>query len=313
MMSPSPLTSGTVRIATRGSQLALWQAHHVRALLLLAHPALAIELVVITTTGDRLLDTPLAKIGGKGLFIKELEQAMLDDQADLAVHSMKDVPVALPATLHIPVVLAREDPRDCLIAACPLAALPLGAVVGTSSLRRRSQLLALRPDLELRDLRGNVTTRLDKLTRGDFDGIVLASAGLRRLGLTAGVVACFEPHEMLPAVGQGVIGIECRRGDRRIEALIAGLDDPLAHDAIRAERALNAALDGGCQVPVAGHATVGEHMISMAGLVASIDGKRLVRATQTGPRSAAAALGTAVGRALLAAGAAELLAEIGTL
>lgn len=311
MTTPPPLTPRTVRIATRGSQLAVWQADHVRALLLLAHPALTIELVVITTTGDRMLDTPLAKIGGKGLFIKELEQALLDGLADLAVHSMKDVPVALPAALHIPVVLAREDPRDCLVAAHPLHALPLGAVVGTSSLRRRSQLLALRPDLVLRDLRGNVTTRLEKLARGDFDGIVLAHAGLRRLGLTAGVAACFEPHEMLPAVGQGVIGIECRRGDARIEALIAGLDDPCAHDAICAERALNAALDGGCQVPVAGHAIVEEQMISIAGLVASSDGQRIVRAARTGPRGAAAALGAAVGQALLAAGAARLLAEIG--
>lgn len=305
--------SPRVRIATRGSQLALWQAEHVKARLLAAYPNLQVDLLVMKTTGDIILDTPLAKIGGKGLFVKELEQAMLAGEADLAVHSMKDVPVELPPGLHIPVVLTREDPRDCLVSPVSggLPALPLGAVVGTSSLRRRSQLLALRPDLQLHDLRGNVTTRLDKLARGDFDGIVLALAGLKRLGLDGRVAAAFSLQDMLPAIGQGIIGIECRQGDHRIEALVAGLGDRDAHDAITAERALNARLQGGCQVPIAGHATFREERMSISGLVASLDGRTTLRATREGPRSEATRLGIEVGEALLAAGAAALLASAG--
>ena len=309
----TPSHPSLVRIATRGSLLALWQAEHVKARLLAAHPELQIELLVIKTAGDRILDTPLAKIGGKGLFIKELEQAMLAGEADLAVHSMKDVPVELPPELHIPVVLEREDPRDCLLSSHPggLQGLPQGAIVGTSSLRRRSQLLALRPDLELRDLRGNVTTRLEKLARGEFDGIVLALAGLKRLGLTQGVSAAFEPAEMLPAIAQGVIGIECRRGDSRIERLIAGLNDANASAVVAAERALNARLQGGCQVPIAGHATLTGDQLEVRGLVASLDGLKTLHATRRGPRAEAHALGVAVAEALLADGAGELLAAIG--
>lgn len=305
--------SSLVRIATRGSQLALWQAEHVKARLLAAHPGLTIELLILKTTGDRILDTPLAKIGGKGLFVKELEQAMLAGEADLAVHSMKDVPVELPAELHIPVVLSREDPRDCLVSARAggLAALPPGAVVGTSSLRRRSQLALLRPDLRLHDLRGNVTTRLQKLAAGDFDGIVLAQAGLKRLGLTSGISESFAPTQMLPAIGQGIIGIECRREDARIEGLISTLRDADAQDALAAERALNARLQGGCQVPIAGHATIVGETLAIEGLVASLDGRQVIRASRRGRREDAAALGVAVGDALLADGAAALLAAIG--
>ncbi|MGD9602009.1 MAG: hydroxymethylbilane synthase [Gammaproteobacteria bacterium] len=305
--------SPPIRIATRGSRLALWQAEHVRARLRDLHPGLPIELVVMKTAGDRILDTPLAKIGGKGLFIKELEQAMLAGAADLAVHSMKDVPVELPDALHIPTVLAREDPRDCLVArdGATLATLRPDAVVGTSSLRRRSQLLALRGDLELRDLRGNVTTRLEKLQRGEFDGIVLAAAGLRRLGLADHVTEYFASPRLLPAVGQGIIGIECRRGDAWIESLIAPLLDTEAWDALAAERALNETLQGGCQVPIAGHARLDGETLELEALVASLDGREQVRGMRRGARAAGAALGRELAHHLLERGAARILREIG--
>ena len=301
--------TGVLRIATRGSRLALWQAEHVRDRLLALHPGLAVELVVMKTTGDKILDSPLAKIGGKGLFVKELEQAMLEGRADLAVHSMKDVPVDLPDGLHIACVLSREDPRDCMLArhGGGLDTLPQGAVVGTSSLRRRSQLRALRPDLDLRDLRGNVNTRLAKLDAGEFDAIVLALAGLKRLGLDGGVTQKFATDVMLPAIGQGIIGIECRRGDSRVEALIAPLHDADARDVIAAERALNAALHGGCQVPIAGHAVLDGDRLSLMGLVASLDGREFIRADASGVRADAAALGTCVGRMLIERGAQRLL------
>lgn len=301
-----------LRIATRGSRLALWQADYVQQRLLALHPALQVELVVIKTTGDRILDTPLAKIGGKGLFIKELEQALLDLRADIAVHSMKDVPVDLPDTLQIPVLLRREDPRDALIAPNygELERLPIGAIVGTSSLRRRSQLRVLRPDLRLHDLRGNVTTRLEKLASGEFDGIVLAQAGLNRLGLDAHVTQSFAPAQMLPAVGQGVIGIECRRNDAAIEALIAPLADQDATDAITAERALNARLNGGCQVPIAAYASLTADAMQLEGLIASLDGLRVVRLARRGARTQAAAIGHALAEELLAAGGRRILAEL---
>ncbi len=301
-----------LRIATRGSRLALWQAHHVQARLLALTPALEIELIIIKTEGDRILDTPLAKIGGKGLFIKELEQALLAERADIAVHSMKDVPVELPPALHIPCVLEREDPRDCLVAPRHgrLSALPVAAVIGTSSLRRRSQLALLRQDLALRDLRGNVTTRLSKVAQGEFAGIVLAAAGLRRLGLVAQITETFELSQMLPAIGQGIIGIECRRDDHRVESLLAPLEDALARDALSAERAFNATLQGGCQVPIAGHARIINQEIHLEGLVASVDGSEQVRASRQGPRAAAAEIGQALGQHLLDRGAARILRAI---
>jgi len=305
--------ANTIRIATRGSKLALWQAHHVRERLIANHASLTVELVVLKTEGDRILDTPLAKIGGKGLFIKELEQALLAGAADLAVHSMKDVPVELPAALHIPAVLPREDPRDALVLTRyrTLHELPAGATIGTSSLRRRAQLAALRPDLTVHDLRGNVTTRLRKLTNGEFDGIALASAGLIRLGFADRIAMHFSCAEMLPAIGQGVIGIECRRGDTRIETLLATLECRDARDALTAERALNATLQGGCQVPIAGHATLEGEALCIDGLVASLDGKTSVRATRRGPRREAAALGQALGEHLLRHGAAPILRALG--
>jgi hydroxymethylbilane synthase len=226
---------------------------------------------------------------------------------------MKDVPVELPSALHIPSVLEREDPRDCLVArdGRTLATLPPAAVVGTSSLRRRSQLILQRADLQLRDLRGNVTTRLDKLFRGEYDGIVLAAAGLRRLGLAAHITEYFSSAQVLPAIGQGIIGIECRLGDRRIEALLAPLDDAHARDALSAERALNETLQGGCQVPIAGHAQIVGTEVLLEGLVASLDGRAQVRASRQGSRRSAAALGHDLGRHLLEMGAARILRDIG--
>ncbi len=304
-----------LRIATRGSRLALWQAEHVRDRLRALRPTLTIELCIIKTAGDRILDTPLAKIGGKGLFIKELEQALLENRADIAVHSMKDVPVEIPAALHIPVVLEREDPRDCLVSrdGHTLAALPPAAIVGTSSLRRRSQLIRQRPDLCLQDLRGNVTTRLEKLARGEFDAIVLAAAGLRRLALAEHVTEYFSSTLVIPAIGQGIIGIECRRGDCAVEALLAPLENTLARDALTAERALNETLQGGCQVPIAGYARVVGSEVYLEALVASLDGREQVRAIRHGPRATAAAIGHALGHHLIEAGAARILRDINVL
>lgn len=301
-----------VRIATRASELALWQSRHVAAELEAAWPGLTIELVPITTTGDRILDRPLAAIGGKGLFIKELEVALFEGRADFAVHSMKDVPWELPEELHIPVILAREDARDVLFSAAgsALLDLPQGARVGTSSLRRRSQLLALRPDLELLDLRGNVPTRIGRLAHGDYDAIVLAAAGLKRLGLFSAGACALSTEDMLPAVGQGAIGIECRRGDLQVERLIAPLHDTSTAVCVAAERAMNARLGGSCTVPVAGHALLDGQNLHLRGLVAAVDGEELVRQTASGAASEAERIGNALGQALLAAGADRILRRL---
>ena len=301
-----------VRIATRASELALWQSRHVAAELEAAWPGLTIELVPITTTGDRILDRPLAAIGGKGLFIKELEVALFEGRADFAVHSMKDVPWELPEELHIPVILAREDARDVLFSAAgsALLDLPQGARVGTSSLRRRSQLLALRPDLELLDLRGNVPTRIGRLAHGDYDAIVLAAAGLKRLGLFSAGACALSTEDMLPAVGQGAIGIECRRGDLQVERLIAPLHDTSTAVCVAAERAMNARLGGSCTVPVAGHALLDGQNLRLRGLVAAVDGEELVRQTASGAASEAERIGNALGQALLAAGADRILRRL---
>lgn len=276
------------------------------------HHNLTVELIPITTTGDRIIDRPLAKIGGKGLFIKELEQALFDGRADVAVHSMKDVPVAMPPGLHIPVLLEREDPRDAIVTLeqRPFAELPSGAAVGTSSLRRRSQLLAERPDLEIIDLRGNVTTRLDRLHNGEFDGIVLAAAGLKRLGLAAEIASVFETGELIPAVGQGAIGIECRDDDPRTLGLIEPLHHSETATRVAAERAMSAALDGGCDVPLAAHATLRGDELHLCGLVASTDGRRLVRDECIGPAGEPLALGRQLGAKLLAAGAGQILEQL---
>lgn len=302
----------TLRIATRKSPLALWQAGHVAARLRAAHPGLAVELVGMTTQGDRILDSPLAKVGGKGLFVKELEVALLDGRADLAVHSMKDVPVEFPDGLHLPVILEREDPRDAFVsnAYTDIAALPHGARVGTSSLRRQCQLAALRPDLVIESLRGNVNSRLAKLDAGQFDAILLAAAGLKRLGFGARIRCELEPETSLPAIGQGAIGIECRRGDARVETRIAVLDDADTHLRLRAERALNTRLQGGCQVPIAGHALLEGDQIWLRALVGEPDGSRVLRAERRAAAADAEKLGVQLAEDLLALGADAILARV---
>lgn len=301
-----------LRVATRASELALWQSRHVAALLEARNPGLEVELIQMTTAGDRILDRPLAKIGGKGLFIKELEYALADGRADIAVHSMKDVPADLPPELHIAAVLEREDPHDVLVSAAgqTLAGLAEGARVGTSSLRRRSQLMRLRPDLRISDLRGNVPTRLRRLEEGQFDAIVLACAGLLRLGLFTPGCQRIAIGDMLPAVGQGAIGIECRRGDAAIEALIAPLADAATATCVRAERAMNACLGGSCQVPIAGHAELVDGEVRLAGLVAAVDGGEMVRQTASGPAAEAERIGRELGQAMLEAGAERILRQL---
>ncbi len=304
------MTDRILRIATRKSPLALWQAYHVRDALCRAYSRLQVELVEMVTQGDRILDAPLAKIGGKGLFVKELEQGLYAGTADIAVHSMKDVPVVLPEGLHLPVILTREEPSDAFVSLRypDLAALPLGAVVGTSSLRRQCQLLAQRPDLQIVPLRGNVGTRLSKLDDGDFDAIILAAAGLKRLGLEARIRSLLTPEQMLPAIGQGAIGIECRQQDRQTLALIETLDDPDTHSRLDAERAFNQRLEGGCQVPIAGYAELEGDQLRLRGLVGKEDGSQILRGEISGPADDAAALGELLAADLLAQGAQALLA-----
>ena len=301
-----------LKMATRKSPLALRQAGHVAGVLRERNPGLEIELVAMRTSGDRLLDAPLAKVGGKGLFIKELERALLDGRADVAVHSMKDVPVELPPGLHLPVVMARADPRDALVSMRfgALGALPPGASVGTSSLRRKCQLAALRPDLRLEDLRGGVDTRLRRLERGDFDAIVLAVSGLERGGHGARVTEALDVATMLPAAGQGALGIECRRGDARVEALIAPLACPRSSACVLAERAFNRRLEGGCQVPIAAYAILEGGELDMRGLVASLDGARVLRAQVRGRAEDAEPLGAEAAAAVLEQGAGEILERI---
>lgn len=299
----------TLKIATRQSPLALWQAEHIRARLEELHPDLTVELVKFVTQGDKILDTPLAKIGGKGLFVKELEAALLDGRADLAVHSMKDVPMALPEGLTLAVICEREDPLDAFVSNRfeTFADLPQGAKVGTSSLRRKSQILKQRPDLQIIDLRGNVGTRLAKLDEGQYDAIILASAGLKRLGLSERIRHCLTPDVSLPAVGQGALGLECRAADQDVLALI----QPLLHEetdvCVRAERAFNAYLEGGCQVPIAGYATLQNGQIHIEGRVGSPDGQTLLRAELTDEANNAQQLGENLARNLLDQGAGELL------
>ncbi|MBZ0072240.1 MAG: hydroxymethylbilane synthase [Thiohalobacteraceae bacterium] len=301
-----------LRIATRKSALAVWQAEHVRQGLQLHHPGLQVELVTMTTRGDQILDSPLAKVGGKGLFVKELEQAMLDGRADIAVHSMKDVPVDLPEGLELAVILEREDPRDAFVSNeyTALAALPQRARVGTSSLRRQCQLRAIRPDLVLGDLRGNVNTRLEKLDRGDFDAIILACAGLKRLGFQSRIREELGPEVLLPAIGQGAIGIECRVGDSAIHDYIRPLGHAHTRDRLRAERALNQRLQGGCQVPIAGYAELDQGVIVLRGLVGRPDGSELVRGVISGRPEDAEELGEVLGDDLLGRGADVILREL---
>ncbi len=306
------MNDNTLRIATRKSPLAIWQAEHVTSRLRQLHPRLRVELVRMSTSGDKLLDSPLAQVGGKGLFVKELEQGLLSGAADIAVHSMKDVPVELPPGLHLPVILQREDPRDAFVSHqyASIDELPPGARLGTASLRRQCQLRARRPDLDIVSLRGNVNSRLAKLDGGDFAAIMLAAAGLIRLGMGARITRLLEPDESLPAIGQGAIGIECRDGDSRVLELIAALDHAPTHICVRAERALNTRLHGGCQVPIAGFAELGHGVIVLRGLVGSLDGQRFVRGVISGRPEDAEELGTVLAEDLLARGAGAILQEL---
>lgn len=304
--------SRILRIATRSSPLAVWQAEYVKQRLEGLHDGLSVELVLIKTQGDKILDTPLAKIGGKGLFVKELEQAMMAGEADIAVHSMKDVPMELPQGFDLPVICEREDPRDAFVSNHydSLDALPQGARVGTSSLRRSAQLMALRPDLEVLSLRGNVQTRLSKLDDGQFDAILLAAAGLKRLGLHQRIRYELPPEVSLPAVGQGAVGIECRADDADTKALLAPLNDADTWDRVVAERAMNRRLEGGCQVPIAGYAELQGDELWLRALVASEDGAEVLRVEGRAPRGEAQQLGTGLGDQLLAKGADRILAAV---
>jgi len=298
-----------LKIATRQSPLALWQAEHIRARLEAMHADLKVELVTFVTQGDKILDTPLAKIGGKGLFVKELEEALLDGRADLAVHSMKDVPMALPEGLTLAVICEREDPLDAFVSNTynSFAELPHGAKVGTSSLRRKCQILKQRPDLEIIDLRGNVGTRLSKLDVGLYDAIILASAGLKRLGLADRIRHTLQLEISLPAVGQGALGLECRAADQAVLDLIL----PLLHDetdiCVRAERAFNAYLEGGCQVPIAGYASLSQGQLHIEGRVGSVDGATLLKVELKGTPEQAEQLGETLAQKLLEQGAGDLL------
>jgi hydroxymethylbilane synthase len=303
-MNPS-----TLRIATRKSALALWQAEHVAALLRAAHPELTVELVPMSTRGDEVLDQPLASIGGKGLFLKELEVAMLEGRADLAVHSLKDVPVQLEPGFTLPAILPRADAADAFVSNdhADLAALPLGARVGTSSLRRQAQLRAWRPDLQLLDLRGNVGTRLGKLDAGGYDAIVLACAGLERLGLASRIRARLAAPDWLPAPGQAAIAVEARDDQPGVAALLAALDDADTRLTVSAERAMNQALGGSCTVPIGAWCVLGEHGLHLRGMVGDVANGRLLHAQASSNTDQAVALGQQVAAALLAQGAGELL------
>ena len=306
--------TGTLRIATRKSPLALWQAEFVKSQLQRYHPCLKIELVTMTTKGDKLLDTPLAKIGGKGLFVKELETAMLQDLADIAVHSMKDVPMDFPEGLCLSVICEREDSSDAFVSSHfgTLAELPENAVIGTSSLRRQCQIRAHFPTLQVKELRGNVNTRLSKLDAGEYDAIILASAGLMRLGMADRITQRLPTSISLPAGGQGAVGIECRSNDTRMQELIAPLHHLESAVCVRAERAANKHLQGGCQVPIACFAELSDNgaTVNLRGLVGSVDGSRILRAHATGNADNPEKLGIQVAKDLLSQGAGKLLAEI---
>ena len=301
-----------LRIATRGSPLALWQAEHVAARLEALHTGLKVSLLTMKTRGDKLLDAPLAKVGGKGLFVKELETGLLDGRADLAVHSLKDVPVQFPDGLELALVMEREDPRDAFVSNRydNLASMPAGTLVGTSSLRRQTQIRALYPELRVDWLRGNVNTRLAKLDAGEFDAIILAASGLQRLGLGERVKQAIAPEECLPAIGQGVLAIEIRSNDDELRELIA----PLAHAdttlRITAERALNQTLNGGCQVPIAGYAVLEQDQLYLRGLVGKPDGSEILRAEIRGNSADAYDLGVQLAQQLLAQGADRILAGL---
>jgi len=305
--------SQTIRIATRKSPLALWQAEEVSRQLRLLYPDLKIELIKILSKGDKILDAPLAKVGGKGLFVKELEQSMLDGESDIAVHSMKDVPMVFPEGLHLPVIMEREDPTDAFVSNNynSLEELPEDARIGSSSLRRQLQIKEVMPKAQMLNLRGNVNSRLQKLDNGDYDAIILATAGLLRLEFDDRIKRRISPEQSLPSVGQGAVGIECRVGDGRIESLIAPLNHADTHKRLSAERAMNNRLNGGCQVPIAGFALLDNNEIFLRGLVGRPDGSEVVRGEIRGPADNAEELGRQLAEQLLNDGADVILREMG--
>ena len=307
----------TIKLGTRGSQLALWQANWVKSEIEKRTPGLEVEIVKIKTTGDKILDVPLAKVGGKGLFVKEIEEALLDKRIDLAVHSMKDVPTDFPKGLHLAAITEREDPRDALIISQKSKVksqkfkdLHQGAIVGTSSLRRSSQILNIRPDLKISQLRGNLNTRLKKLDEGQFDAIILAAAGVKRLGWADRITEYLPPDVSLPAIGQGALGIETRIDDQEINKLVLFFDHPATSIAVRAERALLKRLEGGCQVPIAAHGEVKGNNLNLIGLVASTDGKKVIKDSVSGTTDKAEALGIELAEKLLKMGAWDILKEV---
>ena len=311
-MTVTSMLDNILRIATRQSPLALWQAHYVKKQLETFYPQLQVELIPMVTRGDILLDTPLAKVGGKGLFVKELELALLEGRADIAVHSLKDVPVAFPEGLGLVTICERDDPRDAFVSNKyeNLDSLPMGSIVGTSSLRRQCQIAEQRPDLVIRSLRGNLGTRLGKLDSGEYDAIILAVAGLNRLEMQSRIRYPLPPEVSLPAVGQGAIGIECRLNDVRTQGLLA----PLNHDetAIRvsAERAMNIRLEGGCQVPIGSYAELTTDGLWLRALVGSPDGSLMIRGERLGNPEDAVAIGVSLAEELLAKGASEILTKV---
>jgi hydroxymethylbilane synthase len=302
----------TLKIATRKSPLALWQAEHVKKCLLEAHADLTVELVTMTTEGDRFLDAPLVAVGGKGLFIKELEQALLEGRADIAVHSMKDVTIDLPDELALPVIMEREDTRDVFISNTyqKIEDLPENAVLGTSSLRRQSQVKALHPKIELKDLRGNVGTRLGKLDAGEYDAIMLAAAGIIRLGMSERITQLIPPSILLPAIGQGAIGIECRAGDDVVHELIAPLNHSDTSICVQTERAFSRRLFGGCQLPIAGQASIVDDEVQLTGLIARVDGSEVIKSEQKGSVSDIENVGIALAETLLQRGGDKILKEL---
>jgi hydroxymethylbilane synthase len=301
-----------IKIGTRGSALALWQAEWVKSELEKKYPGMTVTLTKIKTTGDKILDVPLAKVGGKGLFVKEIEEAMLENEIDIAVHSMKDVPTFFPDGLHLSCITKREDPRDALLSRGGVAFkdLPKGANVGTSSLRRQAQIMNIRPDFVIHQLRGNVDTRLRKLKEGQFDAIILAAAGIKRLGLAENVTEYIDPDISLPAIGQGALGIECRVDDRELNDLIAFFNHADSRTCVTGERALLRRLEGGCQVPIACYGRMGEGKLHLTGLVGSVDGKKIIKDTIEGAPDRAEKLGVTLAENLLLQGADVILREV---
>lgn len=301
-----------LRIATRKSPLALWQAEHVKELLEALHPGLEVQLLPMTTTGDQLLSQPLSQVGGKGLFLKELERAMLDGDADLAVHSMKDVPPVLPNGLGLVAIMARHAAEDAFVSNdfANFDSLPQGATVGTASLRRTTQIKAKRPDINISLLRGNIQTRLRKMDEGDYDAIVLASAGLERMGLEQRIRAKLTPEQMLPAVGQGALGLEARLSDPLVGQLVAPLICQTTTACVRAERAFSEKLGGSCSVPIGGYAQLQGQQLTLRGLVGSVDGSKIISDSLQGPSDSPETLGHTLAAKLIEQGAADLLAEL---